>query len=106
MSDRKKLTPAQMDNLVRVSLEMSDIDEVLENLEDDEFTKQILFGRSDVFNICVTESGGYSPRVEGDRVRTFADNQIFKIIKDYFEEKKKLLVEEVEAIISEEGGER
>lgn len=105
MSDRKKLTPAQMDNLVRVSLEMSDINKVLKNLTDDEYTKQMLFGKSNVFDICVSEPGGYSPRVDGDIVSTFGDPQIFNIIKDYFEEKKKLLVEEVEAIISEEGGE-
>ena len=104
MSDRKKLTPAQMDNLVRVSLEMSRINGLIKCIDGNKRTIILTDGLD---SVAVTDQLGscyYNPKGENPINSTF-DPQLFAVVREYLDDKKKLLVEEVEAIISEEGGE-
>ena len=107
MRERRKLTPEQMDNLVRVSCEISEINSAIKNVHPENGWKKtvVLHGGHD--EVAITSHPDMNPVRDqnGDPMVTIHDPQFFELIAQYFNDKKTLLVEEIEAIMSEEGGE-
>ncbi len=105
-NNRRKLSPAQMDNLVRVSCEISEINSAIKNVHPENGYKKTVILRGGHDEVAITSHAGMAVRDEaGDPMATICDPQFFEMITDYFIDKKNLLLEEVCAIINAEGGE-
>lgn len=106
-TDRRKLTPEQMENLVRVSCEISEINSAIKNVHPENGYKKIVMLKGAYNDVAITSHDDFTARAEnGDKVLTILDPQFFELITNYFTEKKNLLVEEIEAIMDERGGAR
>ncbi len=107
MRERRKMTPEQMDNLVRVACEISEINQAISNVRPENGWKKtvVLHGGHD--EVAITSHPDMNPVRDqnGDPMVTIHDPQFFEVIEDYFTEKKNLLLEEINAITSGEGGE-
>lgn len=106
-SSRRKLSPAQMDNLVRVACEISEINKAISNVHPDNGYKKTVVLRGGHGEVAITSHGDMTAvrDLNGDPMATICDPQFFEVIADYFTEKKNLLLEEVIAITGGEGGE-
>lgn len=107
MRERRKLTPEQMENLVRVSCEISEINKAIMNVHPDNGYMKTVVLRSGHDEVAITSHGDMTAVRDqnGDPMVTIHDTQFFELIAQYFNDKKTLLVEEIEAIMSEKGGE-
>lgn len=104
--ERRSLTPAQMENLVRVSCEISEINSAIKNVHLENGYKKTVILRGGHGEVAVTSHRNMNTvrDMNGDPMTTICDPTLFELIAQYFNDKKILLVEEIEAIMSEEGG--
>lgn len=105
--ERRSLTPAQMENLVMVSCEISEINSAIKNVHPENGYKKTVILRGGHGEVAVTSHHDMNTvrDMNGDPMVTIHDPQFFELIAQYFNDKKTLLVEEIEAIMSEKGGE-
>ncbi len=102
-TNKRKLTPEQKYELVRLAREISEIENAIKNVHPENGYKKTVMLRG-VRDVAITSEEGMEVRDSyGDPAPTIHDPQFFETITGYLNERKERLIDRMEEIIDERG---